>query len=172
MRSFRKSLKANWSNIGEDQILKQRQMRVRMRLTLCERFARSEWVPFNVKTTEWTFSFGKWKSWKRCRGSVLQAYLKKECSRSLQILWWILCCGDNWYIVKTEKTRYLAKILSGVQQVKKLVYLRLVCYFSVKGVIGISSPLYLAGMFLFSRDLYCTNFCQFVLPYYIKTDRY
>lgn len=87
------------------------------------------------------------KSWKRYRGSVLQGYLKKEFSRSLQILWWILCCGDNWDILKTETTRYLW----GLQQVKKLVYLPLVCYFSVKGVIGISSPPHLAGIFLFSR---------------------
>lgn len=110
------------------------------------------------------------KSWKRYRGSVLLAYLKREFSHPLQILWWILCCGDNWDILKTETARYLW----GLQQVKKLVYLRLMCYFSVKGVIGISSPPYLAGMFLFSPafiSVYCTNFCQFVLPYYIKTDR-
>ena len=24
------------------------------------------------------FSFGQWKSWKRCQGSVLQGYLKKK----------------------------------------------------------------------------------------------
>ena len=87
------------------------------------------------------------KSWKRYRGSVLLTYLKKEFSHPLQILWWILCCGNNWDILKTETARYLW----GLQQVKKLVYLRLVCYFSVKGIIGISSPPYLAGMFLFSR---------------------
>lgn len=75
------------------------------------------------------------KSWKRYRGSVLLTYLKKEFSHPLQILWWILCCGDNWDILKTETARYPW----GLQQVKKLVYLRLECYFSVKWVIGISS---------------------------------
>ena len=94
-------LKEKFSQIAESK-LKQPRWRANSEATIGEGVDESdlmiceEWMSSIKCKDQWMFSFGKWRSWKRCQGSVLQGFLKKDFRRAFQIRWWILChCGEN-----------------------------------------------------------------------------